>query len=80
MYVVYGKRMEISEGLEGGLGLFKVEFTIWAWRSGDAAPGAGKRADSHCLYLFVTTAETNLKESWCYVPCWLNMWPRFGKN
>jgi len=27
--------------LERGLGLFKVEFTIWAGRSGDAAREAG---------------------------------------
>lgn len=61
-------------------GLFKVEFTIWAGRSVDAGPEAGKRADSNCVYLFVRAVETNLKEEWWHVPGWLNMWPCFRKN
>jgi hypothetical protein len=80
MYVVYRKRIERSEGLEGGWGLFKVEFTIWPGRSGDAALEAGRRGDSQCFYLFVTAVETNLKEEWWHVPRWLNMWSRFGRN
>jgi hypothetical protein len=61
MYVVCVVRVARGEGVEGGWGLFKAEFTIWAGWSGDAASEAGRRADSHCLYLFVTAVETNLK-------------------